>query len=406
MDYRKAYWASLALAMACSGVVRSEDTQPAEPVAPIVDAEAAEPPTPLMALLGKSGAADPLERCGINITGWVEASTTWGLLHDPDDDTLEGRAFDFEHADPTLNQLGLNIARGVDTAKPWDVGFSLQGMYGADARFTHSNGMDFQTGLDPNNQFDITEATIDIVIPVGKGLKTRIGKFITPIGYEYTNNTLNPNFSHTYLFGIIPFSHTGVYATYAYDDTKTFSFGVARGWEQSLEDNNDSIEFVWSFTHAVSEKFNYAFNGSTGPMQDDDNSHWRTMLDYWSDYKCSDQLTIGLNIDYRYDSNNGQDGDASHVYGVAGYFKYTVNDYLAINPRLEWFNDTSRADGFDNVIYSATLGATITPFPNDEIGQYLKIRPEVRYDYAEEDLYDAGKENDLMTFAISGYFTF
>jgi hypothetical protein len=266
--------------------------------------------------------------------------------------------------------------------------------------------MDFQTGTSPNNQFDITEATIDFVIPVGNGLKTRIGKFITPIGYEYTNNTLNPNFSHSYLFGIIPFSHTGVYFTYAFDDAKALSLGVARGWEQSLEDNNDSLEVVWSWTHVCSEKFNYAFNGSVGPQVEDDDSHYRVMLDYWSDYALSDQLTIGLNLDYRYDSANATDGDGSHVYGAAGYFKYTLNDYIGIYPRLEWFSDTSRVDGFDTNIYSATLGVTITPFPNDAIGSNLKIRPEIRYDYADEEIYDGGDEHDSITAAISGYFTF
>lgn len=421
MNRRTASWASLAIALACAGVVQSQDTQPAEAVAetvaetaaeasaePAVIAEVAEaePRKPLMLLMDKAGAGATMDEYGLNLSGWIEASITWGVLRSPDDDTLEGRAFDFEHNDPTLNQIGLAFSREVDTAKPWDIGFSIETLYGADGRFTASNGMDFQTGTSPNNQFDITQACIDIVIPVGNGLKTRVGKFITPIGYEYTNNTLNPNFSHSYLFGIIPFSHTGVYFTYAFDDTKTLSLGVARGWEQSLEDNNDALEVVWSWTHQCSDRFFYAFNGSVGPQQDDNNGNYRTMLDYWSDFEVNDQLTIGINADYRYDSSNGQNGDASHVWGIAGYFKFTVNDYLSINPRLEYFNDTSRVDGFDSILYAATLGATITPFPNDQVGSNLKIRPEIRYDYSKEDLFDGGDEKDLMTVALSAFFTF
>jgi len=405
MKRRTASWASLAIAMAISGFSYAQDTQPAEALAGEATV-AAEPRTPLMALLDKAGVGATLDEYGISITGWVEASITFSLLDNPADDTIVGRAFDFEHEDPTLNQIGLSFNRAVDTAKPWDVGFVVETIYGADGRFTASNGMDFQTGTSPNNQFDITQAAVDVVIPVGNGLKARFGKFITPIGYEYTNNTLNPNFSHTYLFGIIPFSHTGFYFTYGFDDTKSLSLGIARGWEQSLEDNNSSLEVIWSWTHQCSEKFNYAFNGSIGPQVEDDDEHYRVMLDYWSDYAISDQLTIGLNVDYRYDSNNASDGDGSDVFGVAGYFKYTLNDYVGLYPRLEWFNDTSRLDGFDANIYSATFGVTLTPFPNDTIGSNLKIRPEIRYDYASEAIYDGGDEHDVLSLGISGYFTF
>jgi len=399
------------MSMAVTGVlVAQEMPAPAEPEALPPAAEAVVEPaaarTPLMGLLDKAGIGSTLDEYNINITGWVEASITWSLLERPAGDVIVGRAFDFEHSDPTLNQIGPAFSRHVDMSKPWDIGFSIETLYGADGRFTASNGMDFQTGTSPNNQFDITQAAIDVVVPVGNGLKVRIGKFITPIGYEYTNNTLNPNFSHSYLFGLLPFAHTGVYATYAFDDSKSFSLGIARGWEQSLKDNNDSLEVVWSWAHVCSDKFTYAFNGSIGPQQDDDNSHYRVMLDYWSDYAFSDQLTIGLNVDYRYDSANASDGDGSNVFGVATYFKYTLNDYVGLMPRLEWFNDTSRLDGFDAHIYSATLGVTITPFPNDSLGSNLKIRPESRYDYASEAIYDGGEEHDVLSLAISGYFTF
>lgn len=378
----------------------------AEPAVLLVEAESADPRTPLMQLLDRTGVGKTLDDYNITLGGWVEASVTWSLLDDPAGDEIVGRAFDFEHADPTLNQIGFTANRPVDSEKPWDFGFGFEHIFGADARFTASNGMDFQTGDSPENQFDITQAYVELVLPVGEGLVLKAGKWITPIGYEYVNPTLNALYSHTYLFGIIPYSHTGVMATYPVGETSTFSLAVARGWEQSLEDNNGSIEVVFSFANAPNDKTSYALNGSVGPQEDDDSSHYRTVLDFWMDYACTDRVSVAVNADWRYDSNLAQDGDAAQTYGIAGYLNYQVNDYLTAVTRLEWFNDTSRVDGFDCNIYAATFGLNLTPFPNDAVGQFFKLRPEVRYDYATEPTFDGGEERNLLTAAIEGVFTF
>lgn len=74
--------------------------------------------------------------------------------------------------------------------------------------------------------------------------------------------------------------------------------------------------------------------------------------------------------------------------------------------RLEWFNDTSRVDGFDCNIYAATFGVNVTPFPDDAIGQFFKLRPEIRYDYATEAIFNGGEDHNLLTAAIEGVFTF
>lgn len=391
-----------------SGASLAQET-PATPVEPVVAVveEAVEPRTPLMQLLDKAGVGKTLDDYNISLGGWVEASVTWSLLDDPAGDEIVGRAFDFEHADPTLNQIGFTAIRPVDPAKPWDFGFGFEHIYGADARFTASNGMDFQTGDSPENQFDITQLYAELVLPIGKGLVLKAGKWITPIGYEYVNPTLNPLYSHSYLFGIVPFSHTGIMATYPISETSTFSLALARGWEQSLRDNNgDAIELVFSFANTPNDKVSYAFNGSVGPQEDDDSSHYRTMLDFWMDYAYSDQLSFGLNVDWRYDSNLGQDGDEALTYGVAGYVKYVIDSRFTAVGRLEWFNDTSRVDGFDCNIYAATFGVNVTPFPDDAIGQFFKLRPEIRYDYATEAIFNGGEDHNLLTAAIEGVFTF
>lgn len=410
MKRRTTSWASAAVVLAAVSALHAQDTQPvseAALAAAAAEVAAEEPRTLLMSWLDQAGVGSKLDEYGISINGWIAGSVTYSLLDNSGGDhTLTGRAFDFETCDPTLNQIGFQVVKGVDFKKANDFGFTFENIWGGDGRFTHSNGMDFQTGTSPDEQYDITQAYVEYVLPFGEGWVVKAGKWITPIGYEYTNPTLNQFYSHSFLFGIIPFSHTGVMVTYHFDDDTSFGLAIARGWEQSLEDNNDAIEVVWSFASTCGDQFTYAFNGSVGPQQDDNNGNYRTMLDFWGDYAVSEKFTIGINADYRYDSANASDGDASCVWGVATYGKYVCNDYVTGGARLEYFNDTSRLDGLDSVIYSATLGVTLTPFPNDAFGSNLKLRPEIRYDYASEDIFDGGDADHQMTLGLEALFTF
>ena len=272
--------------------------------------------------------------------------------------------------------------------------------YGADARFLHSNGLfDKET---PDNQIDLTELYGEVVVPVGNGLKVKLGKFITPLGYEYVNPSLNAFYSHSFIFGIVPFSHTGVYATYGLNEEWTVSAGITRGWEQSIDDNNDAIDFLGSVGY-VKDKVTGALSFTVGP-ETTDNGNYRYAVDFWMGYAMSDELTLGINADYVYEEEAGDDGDGAQVYGIAGYATYGLNDYLKINGRLEWFADTERAAGFDSTLYEATLGLTVSPFPTHDIGSGLKIRPEVRFDYADDDVFNG--ENSQFTFGVDVYFAF
>src|SRR5206468_3399907 len=128
--------------------------------------------------------------------------------------------------------------RTVDPSKgKFDVGGRVEWIYGKDADFIHSNGLfDWYNGPEsPEDQFDLTQAYVDLAIPVGRGLKVRAGKMVTHMGFETINPTTNPLYSHSYLFGYaIPFTHTGVMAFYTLSDSVSVMGGFSRGWEQSL----------------------------------------------------------------------------------------------------------------------------------------------------------------------------
>lgn len=362
---------------------------------------------PLTKALSNNDAGKFMTDNSLTVGGFIEASNTWSVMHKASGNFIPGRAFDFESDDLTLNQVGMWIDKSTDITKAWDIGGRIEGIFGADARFTASNGMDFDFGASsPNNQFDLFQAYVEVVVPMSdKAIKLKVGKFSTNLGYEYVNPTLNSLYSHSFLFGIVPYTHTGILGTYDFGNGNTLAVGVSRGWDQSLKDNNDMPDFLVFWTGKWDDKTTYAINLSTGP-ENSSNSNWRTAVDFWADYAMSDQLTIGVNGDFVYDSAAGQNGDASHVYGLAVYGKYKVNDYVGVNSRVEWFDDTDRTSGFDSVVYEATIGLTVTPMPDNEYGKWLKIRPEVRYDYSENDIFGNGDENDQLTVALEANYSF
>ncbi len=360
-----------------------------------------------MLLLGNLGVGDALTEASIDVGGVVEASYTFPTSNPPDD-IIAGRVR--PRARRAAAEPGRPLRRAADRLRdPWDLGGRLELLYAsADARFTASNGLFDYDGFEdgPENQFDITQAYGEVVIPVGTGLKTKVGKFITPLGYELVNPAGNALFSPRFLFGILPYAHTGVLATYQLTEQVQVSGGISRGWDQALEDNNDALDFIGSVGYTLSDETSLFFNFTTGPEQPDNNGRYRTAFDFYATHQLSDQLTLAVNADYVFDARAGQDGDDAHVYGVAGYAGYEVSEQVTVNTRLEWFNDTSRVNGFDAVLYEATLGLSITPFAGDDVASNLKVRPEVRWDYADNDVFDDGTDDQQLTLGVDAYFTF
>jgi hypothetical protein len=377
---------------------------------------------PLMWALDKANAATTLDDMGIDISGHVEAGYTYSLSNPPGD-VITGRVFDFEHDDPNLDQISLQISR---TLKPTDdkvlgykdkfnVGFKMEWMYGKDARVIHSNGLfdHYADDENRNEEFDLTQAYLEFGVPVGSGLNVIVGKFVTPIGFEVINPTQNAFYSHSFLFGFaIPFTHSGVQVKYNFDENFYVSGGINRGWEQSVEDNNgnEGLSFLgsvgYNYTPNSGNPINFIVNAIAGPEQADSQGNWRLLLDLIATTTVGDQLTFAVNADWAYEDDAAIDGNQAQWYGVAGYAGYKMSDMFTANLRAEWFNDKDGARGLGTNVYEVTGGVSIRPFANDAIGSNLVIRPEVRYDYAQEAVFDGGSDHDQLTVGVDAIFTF
>ena len=413
--------AALSTLVTCTSI-RAQTTQPASADQPKLLQEApaavaAEPDRrPIMQALNYAGIAQPLEKARINIFGHAEAGYTQNF-DSPESGLNFGRVFDFKSNQLMFNQLDLTVERTLDPTK-WDVGGRMEWIYGEDAGTIHSNGLfdwyELQRAKgdshnSPTDQWDLNQLYADFGVPLSEGLRIRVGKYVTPMGYETINPTTNPFYSHSYLFGFaIPFTQTGVIATYQYNDNWTFEGGVFRGWEQSWEDNNDAVSFDGrvAFT-STDKKLSLIGQFVTGPEEPDDSRDYRTVFDMVASYAFTDKFTLAANSDFGWEGAAAPDGGTAYWYGIAGYAGYKLNDYVTLNARAEWFRDEEGVRiGIAGNYYELTLGATIHPFPHDRWGKNLLVRPEIRGDWSNNDVYNDGDNSSMYTAAIDVIYLF
>ena len=367
---------------------------------------------PLMALLDEVGLGKPLDDLGIQIYGHIDGGYTWNF-DDPDSDINPFRIFDFEHDDPLLNQIDLTVERLVDyRANKWDVGGRMEWIYGADAGIIHSNGLfDWYDGVrDPENQWDLFQLYVDVTVPVGTGLRVRAGKFANFVGYESVNPTVGgivDFYSRSLTFFNYPFTHTGILFTYDITEDVTLTLGVSRGDNQSTEDNNEAVSFLGSINWVISDQWALYFSNSTGPEKPDNENDLRATFDATLFFTPSDATTLALNAYYVWEDDSSEDGDSpANLFALSLLGAHDLNKHLTLKGRIEWIHDDEGfrlGAGVDNV-YEATVGLTIRPFPEDKWLSNIKIRPEVRYDWSDEEVFNGDKEQ--VTAAVDAVITF
>src|SRR5260221_5679790 len=92
----------------------------------------------------------------LKFSGHIEAGIT-GNPDDPSNGINFGHLFTDRANRPLLNQILLTGERPLDPkATGYDFGFKLQGMYGSDARYTHSFNL-FDPVTNNRNPFDIVK---------------------------------------------------------------------------------------------------------------------------------------------------------------------------------------------------------------------------------------------------------
>ncbi len=281
----------------------------------------------------------------------------------PNDGLNYGRLFDDKSDTLLLNQVQATIARPINSsAIGYDVGFTLQGLFGSDARYVHDLG-EFDRVTSDRDQFSLLQA--DILVHTSwltaGGLDWKIGQFVTPYGYETIDPSTNPFYSHSYIFDFGgPFLHTGVQAVwhesptldlYGQVDTgESTTFGVRSG------DNNGEPAGLVGFglNNLADGRLTVLSLAHLGPenalLSDPDaDGQMRYESDTVVTWKFNKALTYVAELNFQHD-----DGFGADAYGASQYLSYSLTPTVTLNGRVEFFRDNA---GFFVFAYPNNLDA-------------------------------------------------
>jgi hypothetical protein len=231
------------------------------------------------------------------------------------------------------------------------IGYKVRTFFGNAADIVASASGQF---LKESPYKNIGEAYGSYLAPVGKGLQIDVGKFVTTAGAEVIERKDDWNYSGSLLFTLaIPFYHSGVRLTYSPNDKVTLIGGVVNGWND-VNDNNTAKSVLGSVIYKPTGSVTITENYIGGPEQPNDNDDWRTLSDTVVSYTVNPQVSLMANYDWAHDTVGGV---STTWQGVAGYLKYQANKYVAVIPRIEYYND---ANGFTTGVVQKLTDATVT----------------------------------------------
>ena len=252
---------SVAAALAMPGLALAQAAAPAGPAAPTLD--------------------KVLEASGITTSGYVDMAYSHANRN-IESPNFSDRVFDSQNNSFVLHQVGLQIAKQPKEGFGGLVNVTM----GKDAQVIKSSP-DTSTSL-----FDITQGFLQYA----SGPLTVIGgKFTTLHGTEVIWSPSNANFSRSILFGAVPFTHTGLRATYAVSDALSVIGGVNNGWDQLTDQNKGkTLELgvtatpIKPLSLAASYYGGQEFSGTTGT------NGRRDSINFVGSYTVMEPLSVGI----------------------------------------------------------------------------------------------------------------
>lgn len=339
----------------------------------------------------KLTAADILK--GTELNGFLSAGYNYNF-NKPGDRAIDLRPFNDTHDSFSLELAQLVFHREAE--EPGSAGFRLDLNFG----YTVPEAI-HSTGADSADDFDLRQAYISYMAPVGKGLKLDAGKFVTDHGLEVIEGYegWNWNYSRSFLFYLgIPFTHTGVRATYEVDDMLTISGAVVNGWD-NVKDNNNAKSFHVHAAISLAEETTLNVKYIAGPEQDDNTGDWRHLLNLNLSTALGKALLMA-DLVYGKEEDVPGIGDSTWS-GVAGYIRYPLGERFFLNARAEVFSDD---DGARTGTAQDLWEITVTP--EYIVNENLVVRAEYRHDSSNKEVFDNGTSRRQDTVGVNAIFHF
>lgn len=331
---------------------------------------------------------------GIELHGFVSGTYTYNLNR-PQSKNNRLAVFNEDHNTFGLNHANLQVARsgenGLGFLTDLDFGDTAE-IVGSVTRWSNN-----ANNTESRNSIELRQAYLTYKFSIGNGLTLKAGKFVTLHGAEVIKswNNFNYNISNSILFGFsIPFTHTGLMASYPINDYFSLDLGVVNGWD-TVADNNDGKTFHGGLTIKPHDTLSFYISGSYGPEQNDRGGSKRSMLTTLVTYKPMDRLTLILDHNWGSESDLVEDAAGALTrtadwHGIAGYAIATLTDDLSLSLRGEWFADMDATrTGLKQDVWEFTPTLTYT------IAEGLLARFEYRHDESSKKFFENHKGKPL-----------
>ncbi len=372
------YGAMLVLSFAAATASgQAENSQGAHLIATVpARADSGKTPADSIASTTKTATALPKWFDELAVNAFVSTAYIYNTNR-PATGTNSYHVFDFND-----NSFNLDVAElvvQIAPSKPNDAGFRVD--------FTAGNSIPQIAKSQDQTvaQFDLQQAFVSYIAPIGSGLRFDVGKYITHMGYEVIEgyDGYNDNYSRSLLFGYaIPFTHTGVKASYAFSSQVTAMVGVVNGWDLVRDDNRSkSVGAQLALTPIA--PLSVFLNWIGGPELARDNHTNRNVFDVAGIFRATKALTLGVNGDYGKENGTSVVSPGSDAIwkGIAGYATLALTDKFSVALRGETFHD----DG--GVRLGTTTKGTlseVTFTPAYKFTDHVLLRGEARYDKANQ----------------------
>ncbi|MGH8461072.1 MAG: outer membrane beta-barrel protein [Stenotrophobium sp.] len=232
------------------------------------------------------------------------------------------------------------------------------------------------------------------------------GRFVTLAGAEVINSTQDTNASRSLLFNYsIPLVHTGVRATYKFNDMVSVVGGLNNSITGAASDGNKQktieagVMLTPSSTVNASLVEYYDTVSSSGGAVGFGASHHTSVTDLVASVQATKALAFVLNADYTKLSVTAPGASVSAEKGVALYANYQFCDQLKGSLRGEYLKTATAYTGLASLSGGAALSniKEITYTVDYVAATNFDLLGEVRYDRANTDIYGiAGSSSNSM----------
>lgn len=323
----------------------------------------------------------------LSVNGLVTTSWSWNFNR-PDSGTNQLRVFDFD--DNAIKVDGAELVLQKAASAPGEAGFRVDAVAGASIpRMTAAAGL-FRDDDGTAGDFDLQQAFVSYVAPLGSGLRFDAGKYATHCGYEVIEgyDGYNDNATRSFLFGYAePASHTGLKATYALSGTVSAMVEVVNGWD-NVEDSNSSKSVGGQLAFTLPSNAVLYFNVVVGPERAGDNADNRTFLNLVGSWKLGTGSALGLDAVWATEENAAGPGQDATWGGVALYGRLGLSPSFALVVRGEVFDDPDGVrTGTPQTLSELTLS------PELKLAPGLVLRADLRLDHSTSDVFE--KETGL-----------